>query len=41
LSSLITWFGSGGSMPPGGATTSPGNAVADISAWQTAGAVCP
>jgi len=41
LSNLLTWFGPGGSMPPGGATTSPGSAVDDITAWQIAGAVCP
>jgi hypothetical protein len=39
LQTLIRWFNQGGSMPPTGAA--PANAVADITAWQNAGAVCP
>ncbi len=40
LQNLLTWFGKGGNMPQGGGATPP-NAVADITAWQNAGAVCP
>jgi hypothetical protein len=38
--SSLVWFNKNGTMPLG-ATTAPGNAVNDIKAWATAGAVCP
>jgi hypothetical protein len=40
FSSILTWMGKGGNMPANGAAA-PANAVADITAWQNAGAVCP
>ena len=40
LQNLLTWFGGSGTMPQGGGAV-PTKAVSDITAWQTAGAVCP
>ncbi len=40
LATLITWFNQGGYMPLD-TSPAPANAVADITAWQNAGAVCP
>ena len=40
LQTLITWFNQGGYMPLD-TSPAPGNAVADITAWQNAGAACP
>ena len=40
LDSLLSWFGTGGFMPANN-NPAPANAVADITAWQNAGAVCP
>jgi hypothetical protein len=37
---LLKWFGKGGSMPDNN-NAAPANAVADITAWTNAGAVCP
>jgi hypothetical protein len=37
---LISWFNKGGSMPENN-NPAPANAVAEITAWQDAGAVCP
>lgn len=40
LSAVLAWFNQGGNMPANG-NAAPPNAVADITAWQNAGAVCP
>ena len=40
LNLLLRWFNQGGTMPSNSNAT-PANAVADITAWQNAGAVCP
>ena len=40
LQTLITWFNQGGYMPLD-TSPAPANAVADITKWQNAGAVCP
>ena len=40
LENLLKWFNNGGGMPANNNPT-PANAVADITAWQNAGAVCP
>ena len=40
LDTLLSWFGKGGNMPQNN-NPKPANAVADITAWQNAGAVCP
>ena len=40
LDTLLTWFGKGGNMPANN-NPKPANAVADITAWQNAGATCP
>lgn len=40
LQTLITWFNQNGYMPLDN-SPAPANAVADITAWQNAGAVCP
>jgi hypothetical protein len=40
IMTLITWFNQGGYMPLD-SSPAPANAVADITAWQNAGAVCP
>jgi hypothetical protein len=40
MSFLLTWFGQTGSMPINNNPTPP-NAVADLTAWENAGAVCP
>ena len=37
---LLDWFNKGGDMPFD-SITAPSNAVADITAWEKAGAVCP